>query len=390
MKMKCFDYMLEDDAEKTISQKGSNVRKKIRPLFRQVLKLGNKLELIQEKKEFDRNSTDRPVIYVCSHGFKDDVLNSILTIKDHSYVVFGNIDLFFNTFDGLCLWIYGTQLVDRYNPESKKAMKSKMNKMIEYGNNVIIFPEATWNMSPNNLIEKLHGGFYDVALSQDALVVPVITHKVGKKCYSSVLEAIDIKKVSKEDFEEIIMKMYQYLNMALDNSNNCPILEGESESLQEISDLIKSLSTATNEEEQNRIFSLIEESTKKLKNKLKGKLPNVEDEFDKNVSQYVITCISRIGYAKKEVMVNKVRDIMASEKWRMYEEHPDKTYQQDGCDDYTAWDKYLKDTISGTPYFYPEPEATTLYDDPLISKPDDVFSIKHIESDDVKKLMKKK
>ena len=33
MKMKCFDYMLEDDADKTISQKGSNIRKKFRPFF---------------------------------------------------------------------------------------------------------------------------------------------------------------------------------------------------------------------------------------------------------------------------------------------------------------------------------------------------------------------
>ena len=87
-------YMMSNDPNETISQKGSDVRKKIRPVFLSALKLGNKLDLEVEKNE--AKDLEGPAIYLACHGFKDDALNTILTIKDDTYIVVGNIDLFFS------------------------------------------------------------------------------------------------------------------------------------------------------------------------------------------------------------------------------------------------------------------------------------------------------
>ena len=151
-------YMSDNNPENTISKNGVMVRNKIRPLLWKMLALSNKLKLEIEKKEF--KGTDRPVIYIASHSFKDDAVNTVLTAKCNAYFVVGNIDLFYNTLDGFFLWLYGSQLVDRYDKESRNAMKSKMNKVIDYGSNILIFPEATWNLSPNKLMYNLHWGFY--------------------------------------------------------------------------------------------------------------------------------------------------------------------------------------------------------------------------------------
>lgn len=367
-------YMMSNNPEETLSDKGSKRRKKIRPFFLTILKFSNKLKLIVEKNEFKK--INRPIIYVASHGFKDDVLNTLLTIKDDAYVVFGNIDLFYNTFDGLCLWIYGTQLVNRYDKISKHAMKNKMDRIIELGNNVIIFSEATWNLSPNKPMENLHGGFYDVALKNNALIVPVLTHKVGKKCYSRVLKPIDLKEINIEDIKLIYITMKKYIDKAYDLViyNDAPSSEAK-KIIFNLKKIIEQLSICTTMEEIKKQIDYIEmicdQSANQI-NKLKLNV-NKNEELEISAFNLVSKLIFRAGMSKKEIMVTKVRDIMALEKYDMYKKNPDYSYMKNNKNMYEAWEDYLKDTISATPYFYPDPEATTLFKDPLIKDEKEVM-----------------
>ena len=373
MYWKKLEYMLDNDADKTLTKKESDIRKKIRPTFINLLKLGNKLKLTIEKKEFQPQSQDRPIIYVACHGFKDDALNTLVTINDPStYIVVGNIDLFFHTFDGLCLWIYGSQLVDRYNKKSKNAMKPKMEKMIDLGNNVIIYPEATWNLSPNHLMENLHGGFYDIALKKNALIVPVLTHKVGNKCYSRLLKEIDINDISLEDTKCMEQQLSNYITKAKDlNIYNDTIFIELKKKTELLFQKIELLKENSNLSERISMINEIERVASQIySNKEKC---NLEDEFKKSAYELIETYIHRIGMIKKEIMVKKVRDMMALEKYDMFKAHPDDSYMDEETDIYEAWDKYIQDTLKGTPYFYPEPERTCLYKDKLIKSEEEVM-----------------
>lgn len=367
-------YMMSNNPDETITEIGSKIRKKIRPYFLTFLKLGNKLKLVVEKNEYKK--IEKPIIYVASHGFKDDVLNTLLTLKDDAYVVFGNIDLFYNTFDGLCLWVYGTQLVNRYDKESKHSMKDKMDKIIEYGNNIIIFSEATWNLSPNRLMEKLHWGFYDTAIKNNALIVPIVTTKVGKKCYSRVLNSIDLKEVGLDDIKSIYITMKKYIEKA-----NDLIIYNDASSIKikkivlDLKELIDQLPVCNTIEESIKYIDKIELISKKYKSQVDKLKLDIDELEDLEISTFnlVSKLISRVGMAKKEIMVTKVRDIMASEKYDMFEKNPDYTYMINGKNKYEAWDDFIKDTIAATKYFYPEPEKTTLFKDPLISNIDEVM-----------------
>lgn len=345
-------YMLDNDEDKTISKKGIIVRNKIRPLLWKVLALSNNLDLIIEKNEF--KGSNRPVIYLASHAFKDDAVNTVLTAKCNAYIVVGNIDLFFNTLDGFFLWLYGAQLVDRYDKESKHSMKNKMNKVIEYGSDILIYPEATWNLSPNKLMYNLHWGFYDVAQKNNAVVVPIITYKVGKKCYSRMLSEIDINNIDETDKELMVKRINKYFNKAVDLLNLIGFDNKYFEkNLAEMNCQINEL----NKENIDEKYESIKRSCLKVVNEIK----NINDE---NIP-LVIKLLSRIETIRKEVITEKIRDIMATEKYDMISKHPDNSYQNISSNIYEEWDKYLEETINATPYFYLEPEKTTEFIDDL-------------------------
>lgn len=389
-------YMLNDDPSKTMSKKGIERRKKIRPLLLFLLKLSNKQKLTVEKVEFDESKETRPIVYVCSHGFKDDCQNMLISARPNGYLIFGNIDLYFNTFDGTIAWLYGSQLIDRFSKTSRQAMKVKMDKLLEMGGNVIIFSEATWNMSPNKPMLGLHWGFYDTAVKNNAVIVPCLTHKVGDECYSRVLSAIDPKEVWKEDIDLIHHKMKKYLDKAKD----IMIYKGEesvafAECFQVLEPLIDKLKILI---DKNEIFNSnenIDAATSRLRDVAYDEIDNLIDRIellsskykqlfnalvdkeDKSIEtdayRYIAKLISRVGTARKEVVVKYVRDTMALEKVDMYEKHPDNSYMKESADMYEAWDKYIDETLHGTPYFYPEEEKSTEFKDPLISEIDEVM-----------------
>lgn len=361
-------YMSDNNPENTISKNGVMVRNKIRPLLWKMLALSNKLKLEIEKKEF--KGTNRPVIYIASHSFKDDAVNTVLTAKCNAYFVVGNIDLFYNTLDGFFLWLYGSQLVDRYDKESRNAMKSKMNKVIEYGSNILIFPEATWNLSPNKLMYNLHWGFYEIAKENNALVVPIITYKVGNKCYSRMLDGIDVNDVTLEDIDLIIKKLNKYINKA----NDILIFDGVQylsikNELVNIKNIVSELNNKQNENDFNNLLNQISSMCLKVVNDIKCLL----NEENEHVLKVVINYLQRMTTIEKEVVTERIRDIMATEKFDMISKHPDNTFKECSSSIYEEWDKYLEETIKATPYFYLEPEKTTECTDKLIVSEEEVF-----------------
>lgn len=392
-------YMLDDDPTKTLSKKGVVIRDKIRPILQFMLKISNKQQLTVEKCWFDPSFESRPIVYVCSHGFKDDCQNMLVSAKPDGFLIFGNIDLFFNTFDGTIAWAYGSQVIDRFSKTSRQAMKAKMDRIIELGSNVIIFPEATWNLSPNKPMLGLHWGFYDTAVKNGAVIVPILTHKVGNKCYSRILASIDPKEIWKNEVDSIYLLMKKYLDKARDilmykSSIACEFQKEFSvleESINGLGDLINKLDEIKenkfNLPDSKRLVMYLYESMDNVLNKIdimcntystnfKSKFKDDldgEDSIENSAYKLVAKLISRIGSARKEVVVKYVRDIMALEKVDMYKTHPDDYYMVESKDMYEAWERYVEDTLKGTPYFYVDEEEKSAFKDPLIQDIDEVM-----------------
>lgn len=393
-------HLLDYDPDMVISKEGVDFRRKFRPLLTGVIALTNPLRLIVEKKEYKKNESNRPIIYVCCHGFKADLQNVIPTIKDGGYILFGNIDLFYHTLDGFMAWLFGVLLVNRYDRKSQKVAKSKMNKAIEYGDNIIIFPEATWNLSENKLLEPFHWGFYDVALENNSLIVPVVTQKVGRKCYSRELTPIDIQNLNfrdEQEYNEFIEQQYKAIHRYCEYAVNICCIDNYYKRYSEflsVTEIVLQVDKncrelIAREHSQTEIDRFTEE-TGKILNQIKQikTEDTIEDEHIVELLSLVKHAIFRLVQVKKEAVVSRISDIIATEKYEMIMAHPndeeDKKrvgYHKEKMRDengsiyyqiqhydglYESWDKYINDIIRGTRFFYLEDEKTTVYKDRLL------------------------
>lgn len=202
MENKFLYYLKNNDPEKVLSKSGIRIRKIINPAIRKIAPLTSKYKLKVERRA--QMPSDKSIIYAPTHGFKDDTLFSIVTIQDDAYILFGSLPQFYNTFDGITAWLNGSIIVDRKDKESRKASKEKMEKAIEMGANLLLYPEGVWNKTQNLPMLKLYPGIYDVAKKTGAYVAPVATHLEGNKCYSILDEAFDISQYSKEEGLQIL------------------------------------------------------------------------------------------------------------------------------------------------------------------------------------------
>ncbi len=60
-----------------------------------------------------------------------------------------------------------------------------MIKLLRNGNNVVIFPEGTWNLTPSKPLLPLYWGIIDIAGTAEVPIIPVIMEYTAKKCYIS-------------------------------------------------------------------------------------------------------------------------------------------------------------------------------------------------------------
>lgn len=203
---KPLEYLISDNPEDVISKHGIRIRKIFHPAFTKVLPLTskNKLKIVKDGFGEYEIPKDKKIIFVASHGFKDDVALSLMAAKFHAYMVFASIPDFFYTIDGYALWANGVFLMDRKDDKSRKALLPKIKYGFEQGlKRIIICPEGVWNKDSNEIILDLWKGAYLAAKENDALIVPISLlnkdmdidndRENGKGvCYATVGNPIDV------------------------------------------------------------------------------------------------------------------------------------------------------------------------------------------------------
>lgn len=180
-------YLLNSDEKMAINPKGVERRRKINPIIKALGPAFLKNPQVFENRNFLRNPDctvvlpdskivlpDEPVIWVSNHGFKDDALGAVLAAQRHAYILFGSLPQFYNTIDGVTAWLIGVVMANRKVSASKKAAVPKAVRAMNYGTDLLMYPEGTWNMSPNALMLDLWPGVYRIACETGAKVVPLV------------------------------------------------------------------------------------------------------------------------------------------------------------------------------------------------------------------------
>jgi len=242
--IKHLGYLMSNNPDEVISKQGILIRRMLNPLIKAVgknfLKNGQYIEnreiLIRNFdnnisfREEDRKLQDKgiilpkePVIWVVNHGFKDDTLATILACLRHSYILFGNCAQFYNTFDGILSHLNGIFQCNRKSQMSKKASVDKALKTLSLGADLVVFPEAIWNKSPNKLVLELWSGFYTIAKESRYKIVPMVhyikdANKIDNPIHTVIDDPIDISHLTEKEAKEYLTEIFATWQIIMMNS----------------------------------------------------------------------------------------------------------------------------------------------------------------------------
>ncbi len=138
-----------------------------RILLRQKIIIVNKeaLNIIKDIKT--------PIIFAPTHCGKFDiqVLAEVLW-KYRWSLLSGDPHNLPGTVEGYWLKFNGVIYVDRDNKEWRNRAKNDMIAHLKNGGNMMIYPEGTWNFSPNLPVLPLFRGIADIAKENNATIIP--------------------------------------------------------------------------------------------------------------------------------------------------------------------------------------------------------------------------
>lgn len=183
--MKHYGYLLQDDPNKVINKKAVLIRKyisgqiikKVGPIF-----LASK-QIFENRKKLLKNSNEKDneiivpkdsVLWTPNHHFRDDALSTLIAAKRPSYMVFGSLPEFYNTFNGILGNLEGVLIVNRKVKSSRKALEPKIDKAISLGADVFLCAEGVWNKTPNQHILDTWHAVYRRAVENGTKVIPIV------------------------------------------------------------------------------------------------------------------------------------------------------------------------------------------------------------------------
>lgn len=174
------------------SRVGIQIRRCLHPLVYKLFFL-LKVRNFNVKSDFDGKD---PVLFVGNHLCIDDIPTLAIAVKKHTFVLVSDEDKY--TLSGLALEINGVVWIKRVNKESRLNASHKVCQLLEQGHCVTMFPESTWNLSPNRLILPLNWGCIKIALQSQVSIVPVVTLFKQDTSYTHVgvpyIPSNDVKK----------------------------------------------------------------------------------------------------------------------------------------------------------------------------------------------------
>lgn len=182
------------NVENFTSDVGMNLRKKINPILRPILKMATKGDLIIDNyPELDKN---KQYIFVSAHNFVEDTIANLATIDRNAYLLFGTTDQLEVNPEMYAAWLNGFIYVNREDKQNRKDALLKMQRVLENGNSVLIFAEGGFNNTENLLCQKLFASPYILSKVTGVEVVPIAPfHEYGSdKIYMNVGKPMDLSQ----------------------------------------------------------------------------------------------------------------------------------------------------------------------------------------------------
>ncbi len=153
------------------------LRDKLYPLLLRIIKLQKTHVLVYKNEKPNVENAIWAVSHYCCHDFP----YTSEAIGKRAWVLVGKQRLDFASFLGFVL--NGVVWVDRKSRDSKKLAAKRLIELLQRGQDIIMFPEGTWNMSQSLPMMPLYWGIIDIARKSKRPIVPVVLDYDQDKCY---------------------------------------------------------------------------------------------------------------------------------------------------------------------------------------------------------------
>ena len=127
---------------------------------------------------------DGNYLIVANHACIEDIPTLGQAVDKHFYLLVSDEDKY--TIDGLGLELNGVQWVKRTDKISRERAYSNIIEILKRGKNFAVYPEATWNLSPNQLMMPMNYGCIRMSLESGKSIVPVVTYFTKDKRYTKI------------------------------------------------------------------------------------------------------------------------------------------------------------------------------------------------------------
>lgn len=159
------------DAGHFTTDTGIKLRRLFNPLLRSILKLAAKHKIIVEN--YPKLTKGKPYIFTSTHSFAEDAIANLASIDRNAYILFGSTDQLEHNPQVYAAWLNGLIYVNRREEISRKDSVKKMERILNSGSSVFLFPKGGWNNTENLLVLPLFSGPWLLSQRTKTPVVPV-------------------------------------------------------------------------------------------------------------------------------------------------------------------------------------------------------------------------
>ncbi len=171
---------MESYAKEILEKSGIKLREYIHPQLLKVISSKTTGKLTVE----GTLPQDETCLIVANHLCIEDIPTLAEAVQTHFYILVSDEDK--NTVDGLGLSLNGVKWVDRTDKESRQSIPGKIVIVLNYDKDFAMYPEATWNLSPNFLMLPMNYGCIRIALEANVPIIPVVSFFDGKERQSII------------------------------------------------------------------------------------------------------------------------------------------------------------------------------------------------------------
>lgn len=183
---------------------GLKIRKYINKPLKYILVKSTKAKIVVET--YPKLEKDEAYIFASTHYHTKDIISNLAILDRNSYALMGTTDQIEHNPLMYGAWLNGFIYVNRLDKKSRKDSIPKMERVLNAGNSILMWPEGGLNNTENLLCQKLFGGPYYLAKRTGKKVVPIsnFLEPNTNTIYIRVGAPLDLTKYEKEEALDIL------------------------------------------------------------------------------------------------------------------------------------------------------------------------------------------